>query len=103
MRLSNNDLYKRLACQPIPVDSAFYYLDGAAYNTPPHGKRIKTLKVERIGNQYMLSYSNDDYGAVLAVSADDISSDGMGDSDVLVFATDAERYLPRPSSECRGL
>lgn len=103
MRLSNNDLYKRLACQPIPVDSAFYYLDGAAYSTPPHGKRIKTLKVERIGDRYMLSYSNKENGAVLAVSADDISSDGMGDSDVLVFATDAERYLPRPSSECRGL
>lgn len=103
MRLSNNDLYKRLACQPIPVDSAFYYLDGAAYSTPPHGKRIKTLKVERIGNQYMLSYSNEDDGAALVVSADDISADGMSDGDVLVFATDAERYLPRPSSECRGL
>ena len=103
MKLSNNYLYRRLECQPIPVDSAFYYLDGAAYSKPPHGKRIKTLKVERIGDRYMLSYSNEENGAVLAVSADDISADGMGDSDVLAFASNAERYLPRPSSECRGL
>ena len=103
MRLSNNTLYRRLECQPIPVDSAFYYLDGAAYSTPPHGKRIKTLKVERIGNQYMLSYSNKKNGSTLAVSANDISADGMTTAEVLQFATDAERYLPRPSSECRGL
>ena len=103
MKLSNNDLYQRLQCQPIPVDSAFYYLDGAAYSTPPHGKRIKTLKVERIGSQYKLSYSNEDDGATLMVSVNDISADGMSDGEVLAFATDAERYLPRPSSECRGI
>lgn len=103
MKLSNNDLYRRLACQPVPANGAFYYLDGAAYGLPPHGKRVKTLKVERIGDRYRLSYSNEDDGAALVVSADDISADGMSDGDVLVFATDAERYLPRPSSECRGL
>lgn len=103
MRLSNNDLYKRLACQPIPANGAFYYLDGAAYGLPPHGKRVKTLKVEWIGDRYMLSYSNEENGAVLAVSADGISADGMSDGDVLAFASNAERYLPRPSSECRGL
>ena len=103
MKLSNNDLYQRLQCQPIPVDSAFYYLDGAAYSLPPHGKRIKTLKVERIGSQYRLSYSNEDDGAALVVSANDISADGMGDGEVLALASNAERYLPRPSSECRGL
>lgn len=103
MKLSNNDLYQRLQCQPIPVDSAFYYLDGAAYSLPPHGKRIKTLKVERIGSQYRLSYSNDDDGTALMVGVNDISADGMSDGEVLAFATDAERYLPRPSSECRGL
>lgn len=103
MKLSNNYLYRRLECQPIPVDSAFYYLDGAAYSLPPHGKRIKTLRVERFDSQYRLSYSNEDDGAVLAVSADGISADGMSDGDVLAFASNAERYLPRPSSECRGL
>ena len=103
MKLSNNDLYRRLECQPIPLGDAFYYLDGAAYNTPPHGSRVRTLRVERFDSQYRLSYSNEDDDAVLAVSADGISADGMSDGDVLAFASNAERYLPRPSSECRGL
>ena len=103
VKISNNDLYRRLACQPIPANSAFYYLDGAAYNTPPHGKRVRTLRVERFDSQYRLSYSNEDDGATLVVSADDISADDMTIAEVLQFATDAERYLPRPSNECRGL
>ena len=103
MKLSNNDLYRRLECQPIPLGVAFYYLDGAAYSTPPHGKRIKTLKVERFDSQYRLSYSNEDDGATLMVGVNDISADGMSDGEVLAFASNVERYLPRPSSECRGL
>lgn len=103
MKLSNNDLYRRLECQPIPLGDAFYYLDGAAYNTPPHGSRVRTLRVERFDSQYRLSYSNEDDGAALVVGADDISADDMTIAEVLQFATDAERYLPRPSNECRGI
>ena len=105
MRLKNNDLWRRLNCQPIPETATLYYLDGAAYNVPPYGRRICVLAASRDADSYLLSHSNEPDGVTLVVSRDEVTAlDGDAtDAEVLEMATEALAYLPRPSSECRGL